>query len=65
MCMDALMPRAQATDRDVGRYDSREGGSRTASGIVVESNAGAIAETSEVRVMHGSMDGGRLQGCRR
>jgi hypothetical protein len=34
----------QATYRDVGRYDSRDGGGRAASGTAAESNAGAVAE---------------------
>ncbi len=71
---DALMPRAQATYRDVGRYDSREGGGRVAPGAATESNA-----RSNCRNVHDSMarivptiplhfrhpwrsDGGRLQG---
>ena len=34
------MPRTQATDRDVGRYDSRDGEGRVAPGAATESNAG-------------------------
>ena len=49
------MPRTQATDRDVGRYDSREGGGRVAPGAATESNAGAIAGTLEVRTTHDCM----------
>ncbi len=40
------MPRAQATDRDAGSYDSREGGGRVVPGAATESNAGAVAGSS-------------------
>jgi len=40
----------QATDKDVGSYDSREGGGRVAPGAATEGNAGAVTEMVE---MHG------------
>ncbi len=39
----------QATDTDVGSYDSREGGGRVAPGAATESNAGAVTEMEEMQ----------------
>jgi len=38
--LESCASRAQATHRDVGRYDSRDGGGRAAPGAAAEGNAG-------------------------